>query len=275
MNPPIKQQASMGILQMEEAEKKFQLTRYAPSSLLAPFVKHFWLVSWNLSEQSPFYQDVIPNPCVNLIIEQERSGIYGVASRKYTKELIGTGKVFGVKFKPGGFYPFMMKPLSSLTDQAIALKTIFPHDNNELFHALRSSERPEHLISLAQQLLAQQLPKVDENVHFINQIIDYITTHTTITKVEQLCDQFQLSSRKLQRLFSQYVGVSPKWVIQLYRLQNAAEALDRGLANDFAKLSLELGYYDQSHFINDFKSIIGKTPEEYVRASAHSYNVNR
>ncbi|MOA57975.1 DNA-binding transcriptional activator FeaR [compost metagenome] len=73
-----------------------------------------------------------------------------------------------------------------------------------------------------------------------------------------------MNKRKLQRLFSQYVGVSPKWVLKLYRLQNAAEAMETGSERDWIKLSQDLGYYDQSHFIRDFKAMIGRTPDEYA-----------
>ncbi|GKU77899.1 AraC family transcriptional regulator [Paenibacillus sp. L3-i20] len=258
---------------MGQAEKQFQLSRYAPSSLLVPFIKHYWLASWDLNDQPPHYQDVVPNPCVNLIIEEHRSGIYGVASSKYTKELIGKGSVFGVKFKPGGFYPFFQKPLSELTDQSLTIKSIFPHDNNKLYDAFISYEKSKPLILLVEQLLTYRLPGPDENVILINEVIDYITAHKEVTKVDQLCTIFDLNSRKLQRLFNQYVGISPKWVIQLYRLQNAAETLDKGLTTDWTELSLELGYYDQSHFIKDFKSIIGKTPEEYVAQISYRTDV--
>ncbi|MDF2725313.1 MAG: AraC family transcriptional regulator, partial [Paenibacillus sp.] len=63
-----------------------------------------------------------------------------------------------------------------------------------------------------------------------------------------------------------YVGVSPKWVIQRYRLHEAAEQMERGEVADWAKLSLELGYYDQAHLIKAFKAIVGKSPEQYSKA---------
>lgn len=56
-------------------------------------------------------------------------------------------------------------------------------------------------------------------------------------------------------------------VIKLYHLQNAAELMDHGIPCDLGQLSQNLGYHDQSHFIKDFKSIIGSTPEEYLDSS--------
>lgn len=86
-------------------------------------------------------------------------------------------------------------------------------------------------------------------------------------RVDQISAYWKLHTRKLQRLFHQYVGISPKTVIQLYRLQNAAECIERGLTSDLTELSQDLGYHDQSHFIRDFKSIMGSTPEEYLQLS--------
>ncbi len=83
--------------------------------------------------------------------------------------------------------------------------------------------------------------------------------------MDDVVSRLHLSKRTLQRLFNQYVGVSPKWVIKRYRLHEATELLDNGGVVDWPKLALELGYFDQAHFIKDFKSIVGKTPVEYTR----------
>ncbi|MCA0756557.1 AraC family transcriptional regulator [Paenibacillus sp. N4] len=255
---------SMGILQLHEGEKKFQLTRHAPSGPLSPFVKHYWIVSWNLEGQPPYCQDVVPNPCVNLVMEEGKSGIYGAACSKYTQRLEGKGQVFGIKFRPGGFYPFLGSELSGLKGGALPLEAVFGAGAAPYGQAISQSPEAAARIALTEALLLERLPANDDNISEINRIIDYITEDPGLTRVEQLCERFGMNKRRLQRLFSRYVGVTPKWVIRLYRLQNAAEALEGGLQHDLAKLSVELGYYDQSHFIKDFKSIIGKTPDEYA-----------
>ncbi|UJF33007.1 helix-turn-helix domain-containing protein [Paenibacillus hexagrammi] len=111
-----------------------------------------------------------------------------------------------------------------------------------------------------------RLPKQDDNVTFINQIVDLIAEDRELTKVDDICRHVRIHKRTLQRLFDQYVGVSPKWVIKLSRLRNAADTLDMGGTPDWVRLSMDLGYHDQSHFIKDFKSVIGKTPDEYARS---------
>ena len=65
--------------------------------------------------------------------------------------------------------------------------------------------------------------------------------------------------------FQRYVGVSPKWVIQRYRLHEAVVEIERGHPVDWKRLSLDLGYFDQAHFIKYFKTLVGRSPNEYVR----------
>ncbi|MFD0620687.1 DUF6597 domain-containing transcriptional factor [Paenibacillus sp. GCM10027629] len=256
---------SMGVLNLSRGTHKFQLTRHEPSEDIDQFVKHFWIVSWDLTEQAPYLQEVVPNPCVNLVIESNRSAIFGAAKQKYTHHLEGKGVVFGVKFKPGGFYPFIKQPISELANQPMRIQDVFDVEIGTLEQELLTQESESDMVRLAEQFIRPKLPPWDDQVEFINQIIDRVKVDREITKVDEICDLFHLNKRTLQRLFDQYVGVSPKWVIQLYRLQNAAETIEHQPRIDWSELSTELGYYDQSHFIKDFRTIIGKTPDEYVR----------
>lgn len=72
-----------------------------------------------------------------------------------------------------------------------------------------------------------------------------------------------MSLRALQRLFCEYVGVSPKWVIQRYRLQDAAVLLASGSSGQLAALAAELGYFDPAHLAQDFRRLFGISPSQY------------
>lgn len=259
-------QPSMGVLKLRESENNFQLKRYVPSGDIGFFVKHFWVVSWDLSGMNPYSQDVVPNPCVNWVVEHDKTAIYGIAKYKYSKLLQGKGRVFGAKFKPGAFYPFVNATVSSLTGSSIDVRTVFGADAQTMAHEILAQEEEEAMVELAERIIRPKLPERDENIEVINRMIDRIAEDREITKVDDICERAGVNKRKLQRLFDQYVGVNPKWVIKLYRLQNAAATIDNGEHHDWLQLSIDLGYYDQSHFIKDFKSIIGKTPDEYTRA---------
>jgi AraC-like DNA-binding protein len=82
-------------------------------------------------------------------------------------------------------------------------------------------------------------------------------------RVAEVAARHHVSERTLQRLFAAYVGIGPKWVLQRYRLHEAVEQLQARREIDWARLALELGYYDQAHFTRDFRSLVGRTPAQY------------
>ncbi|NOU97270.1 helix-turn-helix domain-containing protein [Paenibacillus sp. LMG 31456] len=256
---------SMGILNLVEGEKKFTLSRYAPSEDIGFFVKHFWVVSWDLTGHAPYNQELVPNPCVNLIIEPNKTAIYGIPKNKSSYLIREKGHVLGVKFKPGGFYPFIRQSVSVLNGNPMGVENVFDVDARAIEDTILNQQEDSKMVELAEHMIRQKLPARDENITLINRVIDQIIEDREITKVDHISQQLNINIRKLQRLFEQYVGVSPKWVIKLYRLQNAAESMDLNQNHNLLKLSMDLGYYDQSHFIKDFKSIIGITPDEYIR----------
>ncbi|WP_216625849.1 helix-turn-helix domain-containing protein [Paenibacillus planticolens] len=256
---------SLGIMNLQQVPRKFQLSRVTPSEDLAFFIRHFWIVRWDLRGQEPYEQHVIPNPCVNLIVEPGRTAIYGPGKEKYGHYLEGQGCVFGVKFKPGGFYPFVGRAVSDMQLSPLSVRSVFDVDPLALETAMFAAEDEQGMVALMEQMIRLKLPGRDAQVTFINEIIDFINEQPDVTKVDALCDRFGVNKRTLQRLFDHYVGVSPKWVIKLARIQNAAEATDVSVKPNWSKLSMDLGYHDQSHFIKDFKSITGQTPDEYAR----------
>ncbi|WP_201007785.1 AraC family transcriptional regulator [Paenibacillus glycanilyticus] len=256
---------SMGVLGLNGAGDQFRLERYPASEVLSPFIKHYWMVQWNLEQNDSYWQHVVPNPCANLVVEQGKTFFYGPGKEKFSYLLSGSGIVFGVKFRPGGLYPFVNRELSELTGRPIEVETVLGIQGSELEElVLAEQDQDQRMIQVVERLLTKRLPPYDEQITLVNQIIDYAAGNQGITKVEQVCEFFDINIRKLQRLFAKYVGVNPKSVIRLFRLQNAAEAMDLGQAQDLAGLSVELGYHDQAHFSKDFKAVIGRSPEQYL-----------
>lgn len=247
-------------------EKRFRLSLHLPSEELGFFVEHYWIVSWDLRDREPYLQEVLPHPCVHLVIEKDESRIYGVMREKFSRLLAGRGRVFGVKFRPGAFYPFIKSPVSGLTDGSIGITDFLGVEGGVLEEAILSLEDQEEMIELAETFICERLPERDENVVTINRVIDLITADREITRVDDVAERLNLNKRTLQRLFSRYVGVGPKWVIRRYRLHEAAERLAEGEVVNWPEMALDLGYFDQAHFIKDFKAIVGMAPAEYAKS---------
>jgi AraC-like DNA-binding protein len=258
---------SRGILKPILGEKKFHLARPLPTEDLSFFVEHYWIVSWDLKERESYVQETLPYPCIHLVFEKDQTKVFGVMTGKFSRLLENKGRVFGVKFKPGGFYPFVKVPVSTFTDTFLSFQDAFSVDVSTLEDALLSHEDEGEMREIVERFLCERLPERDENVTEVNRIVEAIIVHPEITRVDDIVSCLNLKKRTLQRLFSQYVGVSPKWVIKRYRLHEVAERLEAGDVVDGARIASELGYFDQAHFIKDFKAIVGKTPAQYAKKS--------
>ena len=121
-------------------------------------------------------------------------------------------------------------------------------------------------VKLVTRLLATHLPMPDPSVGRVADIVASVAADRTITTAEALARCSGLGLRALQRLFHDYVGASPKWVINRYRLHEAIECLAAGTVADWTHLALTLGYYDQAHFNRDFRRFSGRTPSEFQAA---------
>jgi AraC-like DNA-binding protein len=235
---------------------------YWPSEDLAPFVEHYWILEWDLP--APQTNQVLSHPSVHLAIETGRSGVYGVITKTFTRVTEGKGRVIGTKFRPGGFRPFVQTNISAFTDRRFTPAEVFD-DGGELEERVLQHQDHGAAIAVIETFLRGRHPQPDETIARIGSMVGRIAADRDLIRVEQLVDLFGLGARQLQRLFSTWVGVSPKWVIQRYRLHEAAERVAAGGPIDWAALALDLGYADQAHFIRDFKRIVGKTPAEYAK----------
>lgn len=269
MNPK-ESTSDRGILKAAAARDSFSLMRFEPADDLAPFVEHYWIVRWDLTGQPPFRQTILSYPNINLSFEQESNraftGVYGIPTRAYTRTLQDRGLVLGVKFHPGGFHPFWPQPASRLTGRIEPVRDVLGFDPRELERKMFAQQDYAEMARLGENFLRERLPVLDDNVATVRAIVQAAIDDRGLTKVEQMAERFGMGVRALQRLFDRYVGVSPKWVIQRYRLQEAAELLEQGGRIDGAALSQELGFYDQAHFIKQFKAVVGMTPDAYVKS---------
>jgi AraC-like DNA-binding protein len=240
-----------GILEPEAARAHFRLERVAPSPDLAHLVERHWSVEWDLRE--PFTQEIVTHPAINMVFE-DPAMIHGVFTGRFRRELVGSGRVIATKFRPGGFHPFHPVPAHTLTNRAIPVASVF-------------AMRPESFEEIEAGLRAHGFeddPRVGEVVALHAAML----ADPAITRVEHLCRHAGYSKRTLQRLFREYVGVTPKWVLERIRLHEAAERMAEG-EHDWPALALDLGYFDQAHFIKAFKAVVGRSPADYaLRASA-------
>ena len=238
--------------------------RYFASPDLAPYVEHYWTIEWDLPE--PVLRETLPYPSAHIVLEPGSAHLGGVHTRKFSRLLEGKSRVLGVKFRPGGLRPFIAQPVAELTDRVFELTAVFGDGAKNLDRRVLAHADHHAAIAVVEMFLRDLRPRADANVALVANIAARIADDRELRRVEQLVAEFGLGTRKLQRLFNEYVGVSPKWMIGRYRLQEAAERMAGATDPDWAQTALELGYTDQAHFIRDFKKLIGKSPADYYRS---------
>ena len=264
-----------GVLRPDLAATRFRLARHRPSDALAPFVDYYWILRWDLRGKPPHAQTILPHPNVNLVFEASGAGIFGVDRRLFTRSLSGLGLAFGVRFLAGGFRPFWQAPISQLTDRVVPAARLFGPRAEKARQAIMRGdaasfdEDDARMMRCAEALLGSVLPERDPLAEQVAALVSRITDDPGLRRVDQLSAESGMTARTLQRLFADYVGVSPKWVMRRARLHEAAEHADSGEQVDWAELAADLGYADQAHLTRDFTVTIGVSPTRYAAPSTN------
>lgn len=261
------QQRPKGVVDPATASKTFRLARYLPAADLTPFLDHYWVVEWDLRDKPAYVQRTLPYPCVNLVFDAGRTAVFGVPTGAFDYVLEDAGKVLGLRFRPGAFRAFLGRPAHALTDQVLPVASVFSWDGVHAELSVLGAPDDEGMIASANSLLSACLPQPDPQVERIARILRIAEQAPGLTQVADLAAGAGIGVRALQQLFSEYVGVSPKWVIRRYRLHEAADRLANGEEIDLSTLALSLGYFDQAHFTSDFHKLVGKPPAQYRRGA--------
>lgn len=262
----VRAQAPKGIVDPQAAARRIRLATYPPPAALAPFVEYCWVVEWDRRGCAPETQRVLPYPNAHLVFDAGHSAIHGVVRGAFDRPLIGAGKVLGVRFAPGGLRPFITQPLSSFTDTTIAADALLGMPAAQAEARVLGKSDDLAMVAQAQELLLARLPQVDAAALLAARLTAAAAAHNGPASVAQLCEKMAIGERRLQRLFADYVGVPPKWVIQRYRLQEAIWRLAQPDAPDLASLAHALGFFDQAHFSRSFAQLVGSTPLDYRRS---------
>jgi len=234
-----------------------------PSPGLAPFVTQYWLAAWDLRGQPPFHQLIVPSLNVHLSFVGDAGPVVrGVGGRRVFRTLDGTGRAFGVAFRPGCFRPFLKAPVSTITGRSISARAVFGPDLPE--QAMAGAVDETELVCVIERYLLAHLPARDSAATTVAGIVARVSAEPDITRVGTLADRSGFGVRGLQRLFAEHVGVGPKWVIRHYRLNEVKRRMASGTAVDWAGLAAELGYADQAHFTRDFVAMVGEPPTRYA-----------
>jgi AraC-like DNA-binding protein len=255
---------SRGILDPWLLRQRVQLTRYPAPGALAGLVDRFWAVRWDLPPGTVHQQQVLTHPGANMSVGNANvtpaaqqpapveARLNGVARRLATRVLVGQGWAVAALIRPGGLGAFISGPAAGFTDRVVPLGPAIGVDE----------------AALVGQLLRE--PAEAARVEMLAAALEQAVEPERVAAASQVAGAARLAevNREVRRLFLQYAGVSPTWVIRRYRLLEAAESVREGGQVSWAEVAAGLGYADQAHLTRDFRAAIGQTPAAYAEAQA-------
>jgi AraC-like DNA-binding protein len=250
---------------------------YKPSRPLCPFIECFW----TMKSHSKFFKRrevIIPggraeifftnDTAVNWIDSKQPnvshshtgSHVLGPRNRPFYVEMAGAVSLVGVRFRHGGLAPFTAIPVDLLLNQIISLDQIFDKKVNSLAGQLLENDNAHRQISLIEKFLFGVIESDSQTCKTIQLIA--AVKNQQFTSIDTLSKSTGIHYKKLERTFSRFTGYNPKNFSRVVRFYQALRQMQATPAS-LTHIGLNNGYYDQAHFIRDFKAFTGNSPTRF------------
>ncbi len=248
--------------------------RYEAEAGFRDLLQRFWIPVWSVPPGAEAPQKVLQYPVALIVVSADYARFYGVVSGLSTTTLSGDGWAVGLMCAPAAGHLITGAPMAAHTDRFVDVSEVLGDAGRVLTDEVRAAMSPDpaspaaHHVAMTActEVLRPYLPVDDEGL-LVNRVVSFVESRSDVTRVAQVCAEFDLSERALQRLVHRRIGLTPKWLIQRRRLQEAAERL-RSRSAPLGDVAAVLGYADQPHFIRDFSRVTGMTPGEFAALHA-------
>jgi AraC-like DNA-binding protein len=251
---------------------------FEPNKDLSTCIKCYWTLE-SPKEDDPQKQTIIPDGCMEMIfhygdlfkqylengnsIIQPKCFVVGQLTRPLEIEPTGATGIFSVRFYPEGFLPFATIPIKEMENKAVSLEKLFGPDGLQLEQLIIHSNSTRERINQMETFLWSRLQTTASIDRVIKSTIETILTANGQLSVDELAKQTNINRRQLERKFSAAIGLSPKQLSKTIRLQSTLKMLINKKFTSLTSLAYEGEYYDQAHFIKDFREFTGLTPKEF------------
>lgn len=250
---------------------------YQPLERLSAFIKYHWTLDSAAGDPPHSRERIFPDGCLELIfnyadvftkfddsgqpITQPFNIIHGQI-RSFI-ELEATGKIglLSVRFLPAGLHAFVDFPVDSITDKSIKVSDAWPN-GAQLESKMSDCKTNTERIALIESFLLEKLDlsRYDQTAA---DCVKAISDSGGNVSIEELGEKFHVSPRHLERRFLKAVGLSQKVYSRIVRFNRALNLIEQQDFSTFSKLAYDGGFYDQAHFIRDFKDLTGLNPKQY------------
>ncbi len=258
--------------------KQMNYQTFEPSKDLSTLVKCYWTLE-SPKEMYPQRQTIVPDGCMEMIfhygdlykqhiaggntIIQPRCFVFGQLTKPLEIEPTGKTGIFSVRFYHEGFLPFSTIPLKEMENKAVALEKLFGTDGKQIEQVILNTTLISERINQIETFLLSRLSSAETIEKVIQSTIETILTANGQLSVDELSKLNNINRRQLERKFSTAIGLSPKQLSKTIRLQTTLKMLISKKFTSLTALAYEGQYYDQAHFIKDFREFTGFTPKEF------------
>lgn len=252
---------------------------FQPHPSLSAFVKFYWTlkVPFDVNNQK---QNIIPDGCIEMTfnfkdkikrytskdeyVVHPNAMVMGQRTKSYFIEPIGDVDSFAICFYPYGFANFVSTPLETLRDTEKPIAQLFGDIvakslEENIFQAETTTKR----IEIIEGFLLNKLSENGTIEGLVQTTVDALLLTNGAGSIHKLLDTNASKRRQLERNFKKQIGISPKQLGRVLRLQTALKMM-LNADEKLTQIAYESDYFDQAHFIKDFKSLIGTTPKEFL-----------
>lgn len=257
-----------GVLRPANLER-FSARWIAPAAGIRHIVDTYWTVSWDLSDGEPITQRIIDFPAITLSIEDGDVDapfvISAVRPGAWVRTIRGRGTVFAMRLRPAGLACLgAIDPASLGPEQALT-----PELDRDIHHLLaRVADAPTadaRAVVADEAIQAMARQRVPSRGHALaNGAIDALVASPVVRPIGVVAAEIGTSRRTLQRVLRATLGLGPHDVARRIRLQEVVRRLSAPGAH-ISTVASELGYVDQAHLANEFRTVTGVTPGRYLR----------
>ncbi len=262
---------------------------YKPPPPLDRFVEVIWT---SVDKGRPHPRErLLPDGSMELVFDlgEERTAIYsgsdgerlqtfrgsvvcGPHSQFFAIDTAADSNVAGVHFKPGGAYPFLRLPSGEVHNSHVGLDTLWGARAGEVRERLLASKTPQAKVRVLEEALLAQAEGPLERHPAVAFALNEFHGAPETQKISQVTDRIGLSARRFIEVFRKEVGLTPKLFCRVRRFQKVLRQISAGRAVDWAEIALTCGYFDQAHFIHDFRAFSGINPSSYL--ADHTSHLN-
>lgn len=249
--------------------------RIEPEKELSSIIECFWIIE--NEDKTPGKQKVIPDGFVEIIfhfgdpyriqlaeewITQGRSLLAGQISKYFFLENSGAANILGVKLKPTALTHLYAVPLHLFTDKVVNLSDVQQLQMHILEKKIHSSDSHEERIKIISKYFKELPSFTNYKISAIDIAVGETFKRNGMATIAELTNAAGVGERQLENLFKKYIGLSPKLFTRIIRF-NYIFQLAEQKSDNWTSLAHEAAYYDQSHFIRNFKKFSGESPSAY------------